>query len=199
MRLALTAMVIASLPLADQARAAERSGATTKDPWERPLVGELTVGIGTPVGFLGAGLETSPFSWLGIAAGVGGGRFGAEGAFALRPRFVWPSPTRSFALGVGLGASVGAFGESSAPLLQDAPRYTKSWDYVWWLNAELFIEHRERGAHVGGRLFLGEARAVGIGPSYCAASTDLDLASCGAVPLPKYLPYVGGSLEFWWL
>ena len=168
------------------------SPARARDQWDSLFGGELAGGLGTPLGFVGVDAGVYPIRWLGITAGVGVGYFGVEGALALRPRII----ARKMAFGFGLGASMGPYGASAKPWLEDGPTYTKRYDYVAWLTGEFYIERRGDGPP-GWRLFFGGSHPVATGRVTCSdTSLERDVSACNAWKPVTLLPYMGASVEW---
>jgi hypothetical protein len=171
-------------------RAPARENARRDNPYDRHFLAELAVGIGTPIGFGGLGVEVAPIRWFGIDAGIGGGVFGVEGAFGLRARYV----REQMAFGVGVGPSVGGYGASVEPAIDFGPDWEKIYDYIWWSNADVFVERRGDGI-LGWKVFFGLGHPTWMGPSSCTGATTTDVAQCQDWTPPDFLPYVGFSLE----
>lgn len=100
-------LVASSSTAASLARAAEESAKDARARTERSVLAvEGSAGIGTPLGWLGAGAVIRPFTWLDIHGGGGLGTEGVQVEAGARGRM--PIDKRTF-LGLGASWSSGAF------------------------------------------------------------------------------------------
>lgn len=111
------------------------------DPWDSKFAVLGHIGIGTPVGFLGAGAEAAAARWLVFEAGAGLGPAGPEAAGLLRLR---GTLSRSTAVDLGGGVSVGNYEWVEGPFVDNpAGKRAKP---AYFGNVELVVEHRAGGA-----------------------------------------------------
>lgn len=164
---------------------------------------EAQVGLGTPLGFGGVGVDLNLLEPLSLNAGVGVGSDGPQ--LALMGRARWTPNSAAAASGyTGLGASVGPYlaGPDCDAVVCDSgaelPR--EQWDAAVWANLELGVEQLVGAEHsVSFRGYVGLGRLLNPGGSelstdYCAAGSP-----CGGfngIPMQPWLIYVGMAVGY---
>jgi hypothetical protein len=169
------------------------------DPWKaRPFSVEAHVGLGAPLGLLGLGLDASPVPFFSAMIGVGTNGSSLQYAAQGRLRF----PGGNWGFGIGAGASMGGpYTWHEGGLLSialDGPA-VKKWDRVYWLNVDLFAEHRTASGFLV-RGYFGSAQLMNISDGVCTNRDSHDLERCqrayGNEPLN--LLYTGLALGQAW-
>ena len=165
------AALIATLACGSAARAESRTS-----PWDRDWLFEADLGVGTPVGLVGAQLERRLGPVVAVRAGLGWNVLSVQGAGMLRLRFV-DAP----AINVGAGFSGGRF----QPLCFWCD-VTPTWKLAFFNNYELSLETRARTGFTF-RFYLGWGWLLNPRAYDCADCDDDD--AVGAVPAG--VPYLG--------
>lgn len=131
------------------------------DEWERhPLSAELQLGINTPTGAAGVGVQWCPMSWLSLEGGVGFDRNltlsdGGGAQFAVMSRL--QHAVRGVALSFGVGASVGSYRVCDGCPFEAGDVW--NWSSVYWVNTDIAIEYRWR-LGLGLRFLFGGGRML---------------------------------------
>ena len=178
--LALALLLHAVEAVADEPE--EAPGARWRD---RPLAVHGSVGLGTPLGLIGASAEYSAWEWFALEGGAGLGLAGPQGALSLRVRRPWTS----LALYGSLGSSVGEFRVGHAFCLPDS---SCNYEHVFvvWMNADAGLELRAASGFVF-RAFLG-AGIVLNRASFREQSEGLSDNLADGL----WLPYLGASFGY---
>jgi hypothetical protein len=113
-----------------------------------------TVGLGTPLGFVGAELEAHLSRWASLAAGAGMASQGPQ--LAVMARGGIPLGDSS-TLTLGLGLSEGKY--QWTEFVFDEPA-VKTWNRAYWTNAEAGVAFRFGHGPVSGRPFVGFSRVI---------------------------------------
>jgi hypothetical protein len=136
---------------------------------DRPFGMELRLGVATPTGAVGLGVDYSPIGPLSLECGVGTNFIGPEAGCGARARAVFASGRRAMYLGVGVsggphsqtvGSRYGAFSIFVGPMTSMGhSTYTSHhFDMAYWTNVELGYETRRRSGSTfrayGGAAFL---------------------------------------------
>jgi hypothetical protein len=157
------------------ARVAQAQGvgsSAAEDPWNNHhrVGAELSLGVGTPLGFGGAALDLTPIPYLTLSGGFGfarnitcDGSNGPQIAFMPRAR----APIGPIAIAFGAGLSLGSYAyQPSCPFEQDAVR---QWDTAYWYNMEGSLEYRMPSG-VQFRVFLGKSLLLNGGDYRCESA-----------------------------
>jgi hypothetical protein len=179
-------VLVLVLALAGEAGAASNLPGTPAPGRERAA--RLSVGLGTPIGFGGVELEFAPRRSFGLAAGIGRGFAGPNGAVSARGRW-WLGD--SFSLGAGVGLSAGSYRWEEGQIRPvDCGDLCAAKEGVpVWFNLEVAAELRVVTA-LSIRLFAGVGFMTTPGAMTCVSARDHceDLhQNDGEGPLP----YVG--------
>lgn len=155
------------------------------------------IGLGTPLGGLGAEFEAMPIRGVSFGAGIGIGSYpltelsggdGPQFALMVRARFI----NKQIGLGLGAGPSEGGYRQTPLDISESTSGVVRRTDEgVWWLNGELFIERRA-AAPVWWRIFAGYGREVASFGTTCAGDPE-DIEACENQG-PRGLPYFGFAL-----
>jgi hypothetical protein len=165
------------------------------DPWaHRPvsLLTRMEAGGGEmgPTGLVGLVLEITPARWFSLSGDAGAGFDGTQLAAMARGRlFV----TKNTALGLGVGASSGAYVDTDEPWLDfcfvDCPRYhRREWGSASWGNAELSLEGRTGGGFEW-RLFVGVQSLLDPNDGVCTSTVPCPTT-------PGVYGYIGSELGY---
>lgn len=168
------------------------------DPWEKPFAVEGQVGVGTPLGFVGAQAEYAPFPWLGLSGGIGLSDDGLQ--IAMMPRL--RVPLGSVALALGLGMSAGAEEQRACEgpgglcldMDYEGPEYDRTWNLGVFGNAEVAMEVRARSGFVF-RTSLGMALLLNAG-DYDCRGPDADTCIKDDSDVAVWFPYLGVSFGY---
>ena len=152
---------------------------------------EGTLGIGTPVGWLGASAVVAPIRPLALHAGIGLGTQGWQFAAGARGRIPLV-PRRSLDLGAswstgayaGVDGKVGSFG--TAPIWY--------WRHAHQLNFELSLEFDQRLLVV--RPFFGLGYVVNGADAVRADSLCATASNCSPSSKARLTPFFGVAIAF---
>jgi hypothetical protein len=149
---------------------------------------EPSVGVGTPLGWLGGALSIKPLPMLVLHAGAGLGSQSVQLAAGARLAVRRSERTSAW---VGVGWSSGAFVQQGAttifPSVWDDAQFWY-WKRAHFVNLEASFERQLTG-RLGARLFTGIAGLVNRDDAICGARY------CSGEPTPlPILPYLGAAL-----
>lgn len=157
----------------------------------RPLSLDVIAGLGTPVGYIGGGVDVAPVNWLSVGAGMGEST-GLQIAVWGGVRLVG---NEHQALGLRAVFSTGPFEGAPWPNLGEND-YWRKVRRAYWLSPEVGYELRTSGGF-DFRVFGGGA--VLLNPSDATCERNGALIDC-ADPLsggrPNVVPYVGIALGY---
>lgn len=173
-------------------------------PWvTRPWALELTLGIATPLGFVGASVERS-FGSLATSLGVGTNLNGIEGALQTRFLFHDSSPSVYVGVSASLGRHVQNGTGEGVPALFTRPlgandhsgvHVRHEWRVAPWANLEVGIERRS-GTTMS-RYFTGIAVLLKSAPSSTVVENDGGYGPAGAIDRrPKSAAIWYGGVAF---
>jgi hypothetical protein len=150
------------------------------------------VGIGTPVGELGAELAVAPIEWLELTGAVGTNIFGAQFALGGRARLPF---TDRWSATLGGGWSEGAYG--TVHLCWYIDGCGPDWrGMIQWANVEGGFEyHHRRGFAL--RIFAGLGIPLNPDGLQCRERYPGDCAGQSPGPAVKQFPSVGAAVGYW--
>ena len=176
-----------------------------EDPWrDRPLAFFAHLGLATPVGLAGIGVDYS-LSFLSVEAAIGSNITGPQLALTTRFRLARIGAARTSAFYVGAGASGGPHFQNEAngdgvfsfftgplhSICDSCAEVDYRWDVAYWANVEIGIDSRAtNGFSV--RPYLGLTRLLNETPT----TTDVREGPISKVPVSTLMAYAGVAIGF---
>jgi hypothetical protein len=186
------AVAICSLFIAPAASAEQPTEPVARKSWDAPLlVARGHIGIGTPLGFIGASAELNVMKYFAVQLGAGQNGEGLQLAFMGHGRLPVSSDV---ALTLGAGVSEGAYAYRSNVLDADHSNDTR-WDAAVFLNGELGLEILSPGGF-SLRMSVGVARLLNPG-SVSRCTSGADPVPCAPTREKAHtFPYIGIAMGY---
>ena len=183
---------------AAQASAQESAAAHGTRDSAHVIAAEASVGVGSPLGWLGASLVVRPLRWVALHAGVGLGSVGVQWQAGIRGSVPAPPWLHVNDVDVGTSWSTGPYywANYAEQTVQDdfgspdgSKDYSRYWPQASWLNLEASFE-RALGAYASVRPFVGVGLILnGAHGVPLTSTTYQECYRCG-----EWTPFLGVAL-----